>query len=37
MAKFLQDAQGNNSSVRLGYFLWVIGVLLAWMGAHAEV
>ena len=33
MYKFLQDAQGNNSSMRLGYFLWVSGVLVAWIGA----
>ncbi len=35
MAKFLQDSQGNNSSMRLGYFIWVCGVLVAWLGACA--
>jgi hypothetical protein len=33
MAKFLQDNEGNNSSMRLGYILWVVGVLVAWIGA----
>jgi uncharacterized membrane-anchored protein len=31
MAKFLQDSRGNNSSMRLGFMLWVVGVLMSWV------
>lgn len=30
-AKFLQDNDGNSSSMRLGTMLWLIGVLVAWI------
>lgn len=29
--EFLQDGTGAFSATRLGFLLWVIGVLLAWM------
>ena len=31
MANFLQDNRGNNSSMRLGFILWVVGVLVSWV------
>lgn len=30
-ANFLQDHNGNNSSLRLGTLLWLLGVLGAWI------
>ncbi|MDB0510056.1 hypothetical protein [Ralstonia solanacearum] len=30
IVQFLQDGSGNLSATRLGFLLWVIGVLLVW-------